>query len=506
MLRKAKCCECIIRDFCKRYGEEENAQKFFQDLEEEPLPQRMRYGEIIRQFHHLFSDYLIKKHGERLGLPRQAVSLVATVSRGHRSEDLTKPQYNDTSWSGSAIRLGTLAALLRVADELDFSSERAPDILFEIFAEELIRDPKSLTHWIRHFCIRSVGPLGFTHKPDGLVEPTLHIAVDLPSANYRTIIEEHAQKSISQVRTEDVKERLRGAGLCCPKVELTTNIDPSATSLPRPLRDRIGNMKISDFLRQQRENVVLEEEQSLVREGFPANAIAKMVGYERRLYKVEYDCLSKYETKVTWEIRIKATQQMSHVRHFYEQTDEPFKSVSDLNFLNLTPERTVRATRRFTRAKTYREVDIAIDPPLGQGEEASYRFSEVYRNLIVYSKRTIRKKIAAGLWPFADEVQGVGSAVRVPTEELQISVLLPDSVEMEKPGFRVRPIDIALETASEEARLRQSGCLKIEDFNRRKHLLLVVPEPLLMVTYWVVWAPKREPFRRRITVPPVDPR
>lgn len=488
---RATRCESIVKDFCKGYGEEQNADEFFTGLEESPLPERMRIGEIIRQFHHLFSDHLIKRHGERLGLPRQAISMVATVSKGHRSVDLTNEEYDDTGWLGSTIRLGTLAALLRVADELDFSSERAPDILFEIFVEDLIRDPESLSHWIRHFCIRSVGPLQFSHKSGGLVEPIVHIVVDVPTEDYLTIIEEHAQKSISQVSTQDVKERLRPIGLCCPKVELRKNVDASTTPLPKTLQDRIGDMKISDFLRQQKENMVLEEEQALVREGFPANAIAKMVGYARKLYKVEYDCLNKLETKVTWEVSIRAAQEMSHIRHFYEQTDEPFKSISDLDFCNLTPERRITATRRFARAKTYREVDIAIDPPLTEGEEACYRFSEAYRNLIVYSKRRIRSKIEAGLWPFEDEVQGVGSTVRVPTEQLQILVLLPAGVEIEEPDFRIQPIDITLDVKSEEERLRQSSCLTIENSGGRTHLSLVVAEPLLMVVYWVVWAPKR---------------
>ena len=39
---RAKCCESIVKDFCKEYGDGEDADKFFTHLEEIPLPERMR--------------------------------------------------------------------------------------------------------------------------------------------------------------------------------------------------------------------------------------------------------------------------------------------------------------------------------------------------------------------------------------------------------------------------------------------------------------------------------
>jgi len=487
---KFNCCKAVITDFCQKCGYGGYAERFFDGLEERPLPSNMMKGEVVRHFHHLFSEFLIRRHGEILGLPRQAVPLVASVSKGHRVVDLTDEEYSSTIWSGHTVRKGPLAALLRVADELDYSSERAPDILFHVFAEDLVRDPESLKHWIRHFCIRSVGPVQFGVTPEIRVEPVVNMAADIPREDYRAIIDEQMEKSLSQVSRDDVKERLHSVGICCPRVKLEINVDSDASRLPMPLSQRIGDLKVGEFLRLQKENVVIAEEEGLVRDGFADETIARMVGYKRKLYSVKYDCVDKKQSKISWEVHVQATQELSHVRHFFEQTDEPFELVSELYFDNLTPERRLTAVRRLTRGNTYREIDVTIDPPLGQGEKARYTFNEVYRNLFAHSKRAIDKKVQAGLWPFDDAVEAVGSQVLVPTDELRISVVLPEGVAGEQPDFRTKLVGTTIGHEGEDKRLRELECLTIDDFHQCKHLSLVVPGPQLMVTYWLVWVPK----------------
>lgn len=488
---KGECCEIVVGRFCKEYGYEEHATTFFSELGKKPLPERMKLGEIVRQFHHLFGDFWIREHGERFGLPRQAVSLVARVSKGHRVVNLKDKEYDDTSWSGSTIRIGALTALLRVADELDFSSERAPDILFEMFIDDLIRDPQSLEHWIRHFCIRSVGPIKFATTSEGYIEPTVSIVADIPSDDYQQLVETQLEKSKTQVRTSDVNYRLQSIGLCCPIVESKITVDPTATHLPAPLRQRIGDLKVQDFLRQQMENMVLEEEENLIREGFAHDEISLMVGYKRELYKVEYDCINKRKTKVTWEVHIRATQELSHITHFYG-ADEAFKYSSDLEFFNLTADRTINATRRFAKANTYREIDILIDPPLAQGDDASYRFTETYDDLFEYSQKVIAEKIATGHWPFPDVVEGPGSVVMVPTDELQLSVTLPKNLEIDKIDFRIQRTNINLLHEPETKRIRRLKCFKTDDSDDRKYTQLIVPNPQLMVEYWILWVTKEK--------------
>jgi len=110
---------------------------------------KYRDDELARKDHHLLSYEMIvgsvedPGHYPVLGVERDYVYEIALVSKGHRQVDLYDSEYNDGVKRGEKIRLRLLAALLRLADELDIDERRVYIDLLKV--ADVPRD--SRVHW-----------------------------------------------------------------------------------------------------------------------------------------------------------------------------------------------------------------------------------------------------------------------------------------------------------------------------------------------------------------------
>ncbi len=88
---------------------------------------------IIRDFHNEFSGLFIRKNAALFDIPSETLLFaIIQVSRGHRKTDLyDETEYPDLRTPDGMIRTAYLAALLRLADELDVAADRNPEILFD---------------------------------------------------------------------------------------------------------------------------------------------------------------------------------------------------------------------------------------------------------------------------------------------------------------------------------------------------------------------------------------
>ena len=106
---------------------------------------REDYPTIIRDFHHEFSGCFIRRYAELLEIPSdEHLSAIVQVARGHRKTDLTdRTEYpgDFTVPGGNRICLPYLAALIRLADEIDVAASRNPALLFDI---ESLSDQKQI--------------------------------------------------------------------------------------------------------------------------------------------------------------------------------------------------------------------------------------------------------------------------------------------------------------------------------------------------------------------------
>ena len=109
------------------------------------------HSEIIREFHHEFSGMFIRKHRELFEIPSEEhLFAIVQASRGHRRTNL----YDENEYpaalrvpGGNTICLPYLAALIRLADEIDVTSSRNPGLLYDV---NDFQHPKQMWHYLKH--------------------------------------------------------------------------------------------------------------------------------------------------------------------------------------------------------------------------------------------------------------------------------------------------------------------------------------------------------------------
>ena len=97
-------------------------------------PDEADMTDFVRKSHNELSGFLIKKYALLFEIPSDVLThAIVQVSRGHRKTDLfDEAAYPDlTLESGAVIRTAYLAAVLRLADEIDVASDRNPEILYD---------------------------------------------------------------------------------------------------------------------------------------------------------------------------------------------------------------------------------------------------------------------------------------------------------------------------------------------------------------------------------------
>ena len=97
---------------------------------------RNNYAKVIRDFHHEFSGQFIRKYAGLFEFPSEEhMQALIQISRGHRRTDL----YDEATYpsalkvpGGNTICLPYLAALIRLADEIDVAAARNPILLYDM--------------------------------------------------------------------------------------------------------------------------------------------------------------------------------------------------------------------------------------------------------------------------------------------------------------------------------------------------------------------------------------
>lgn len=135
----------------EKFRENINFGNYFETHSQENIPN------IIRDFHQEFSGEYIKKYAKFFEIPTdEHVFSVVQVSRGHRRTDLwDKTEYPDTFCvpNGNQVCLPYLAALIRLADELDIAADRNLQFMYDV---ENIDDEFSKMEFKKHQAIKQL--------------------------------------------------------------------------------------------------------------------------------------------------------------------------------------------------------------------------------------------------------------------------------------------------------------------------------------------------------------
>ncbi len=122
-------------------------------LEEHP---NASVADIIRSFHNEFSGCIINKYSDFFEIPTKEHTFgIAQVSRGHRKMDLfDRAEYPDIVLdNGNTVHLQCLAAIIRLADELDVTAERNSPLLY---GRMELTNPKDIEAFAQHEAIREI--------------------------------------------------------------------------------------------------------------------------------------------------------------------------------------------------------------------------------------------------------------------------------------------------------------------------------------------------------------
>ena len=122
---------------------------------------RVPRDRIIRDFHQEFSALLIDRYADFLELPSpEHLFAVKQVVRGHRKADLFDAGEFPSDFmvpGGSRICLPYLALLIRLADEIDVTSLRSTDLLYDVGSFE---SPDQVFYYKRTRACRKVEVTG----------------------------------------------------------------------------------------------------------------------------------------------------------------------------------------------------------------------------------------------------------------------------------------------------------------------------------------------------------
>ena len=138
------------KDF-KAFSEEIDFGRYFETHSRED-----RAG-TIRDFHNEFSGRFIRKYADFFEIPsKEHLFAVVEIARGHRKTSLKDEQQYPIALplpNGNTICLPYLAALIRLADEIDVTASRNPIILY---GTNDITNPESVLEWKKHEAVRDL--------------------------------------------------------------------------------------------------------------------------------------------------------------------------------------------------------------------------------------------------------------------------------------------------------------------------------------------------------------
>ena len=115
------------------------------------------YPEIVRNFHNEYSGLFIKKYARFFEFPSEAHQFaIIQISRGHRKTNLYNKEEYPVSLetpNGNSICLPYLAALVRLADEIDVTASRNSEAIYDL---SKIVEEVHLIEFMKHEAVKGL--------------------------------------------------------------------------------------------------------------------------------------------------------------------------------------------------------------------------------------------------------------------------------------------------------------------------------------------------------------
>lgn len=483
----------VILNLCSEFEEEQRVETEVLSEENRAQTKEMKDGELHRQIHHLLSYWLIMKYKSLFGICDDDEYLyISRISCGHRKVNLQSRMFNDEYLTGDLIRLGVLAALLRLADELDYSKKRVPKIHFEIFQRELLASPISLEHWIRHFFITSSGPFQFTTLANKLKKPVYKINAVAGDGSYKELIESQINKSKRELNKSDLKFQLSRVGFTEPEIDLYFRRDKRAKPLPSMIEKEQKARSYKKFLDdlKERQTILLLKEPTAEKLRNPPSfdEVAKTIGYGVNEVKIQHNWVSEDICKVRFEFEIQAYTNLSIYTNYFGSS-LTLETVGNVNCRSLTAGYDVNCQACSQKRNTERKYEAHFNPPLEEGKFLRFVINDIFRNIFLLTEQEISDKIAAGQWDVDEPLEYISFNILRPIRKLRLSIIFPPGYEAKNWCYRVISIlGSSLVCPSEFQRISNQFKAKKVQGGSRDALSLMVMEPKMFLNYLLTWS------------------
>lgn len=116
------------------------------------------YPEIVRSFHNEYSGLFIKKYAKLFEFPSEAhLYAIIEISRGHRKTNLFDDEQYPSALkipnSNNTICVKYLAALIRLADEIDVTAARNPKSIYDL---NTITKEVDIVEFMKHDAVKGL--------------------------------------------------------------------------------------------------------------------------------------------------------------------------------------------------------------------------------------------------------------------------------------------------------------------------------------------------------------
>ena len=200
------------------------------------------FQDLIRDEHHKRSGRYIKDNSKNLKLEPIEAECIRLISEGHRQIKLESTEYNDQPIGLNRVRVRLLSALLRLADELDITYERAPETLFDILKNDI--PDYSRIQWLKHYYTSGI-LINTQQEANGKKKTSIEIHCQYP-------VEDVGRKITEVLITKPIEETLNDVRLILLEYGLNLNLDhkikcdPDLKEIPENIHEYLGqNLKIS---------------------------------------------------------------------------------------------------------------------------------------------------------------------------------------------------------------------------------------------------------------------
>lgn len=167
--------------------------------------ERKEYSKKVRDYHNIRSKNYVENNKEKLNIDDFEADIIGNICKGHREVELG--EYKDT-YSKTKIRLSSLSAILRLADECDVAYNRE-----SMLSEEGVDDETKEEHYRIHKLVRT--PV-FDNE-----------TIKLVSIAYNDKDKELLEKKRKKIQDEldEISPYLKKIGVDFNKVELDCRMD-----------------------------------------------------------------------------------------------------------------------------------------------------------------------------------------------------------------------------------------------------------------------------------------